>query len=115
MLFSLFFVLVGCSDDDILKTEGTAIIYSYIKLLKDIYRELNLSLSMTEMNYVTEHFKDIELSDNNFSEIQKSIDKMKAYRSLSEVSQEMQDLLKKYDNVSLPKSKEKKNKLNKTA
>ena len=97
------------------KTEGTAIIDSYIKLLKDIYGELNLSLSMTEMNYVTEHFKDIELSDNNFSEIQKSIDKMKAYRSLSEVSQEMQDLLKKYDNVSLPKSKEKKNKLNKTA
>lgn len=96
------------------KTEGTTIIDSYIKLLKDIYGELNLSLSMTEMNYVTEQFKDIELNDNNFREIQKSIDKMKAYRSLSEVSQEMQDLLKKYDNVSLPKSKEKKNKLNKT-
>ena len=85
------------------KEESISILDSYIKLLKDIYGELRISLSMAEMNYATQQFKDIELSETNLESLSKQIDKMKAYRSLGEVSQELQELLKKYDSGKVEK------------
>ena len=88
------------------KEESVSIIDSYIVLLKDIYAELRISLSMIEMNYAVEQFKDIELSESNLESLSKQIDKMKAYRSLGEVSQELKDLLKKYDGGKISKTKD---------
>ena len=68
-----------------------------LKLLEQIKNELEIIYTALDVNIVSESFKDIELASDSLDEIQKEIDKMQAYRSLSDISNDLEDLMKKYD------------------
>lgn len=68
-----------------------------LSLLKSIEIELKISYSALDVNVITESFKDIEIESTSLQSLQREVDKIKAYRSLSEISVEIEDLMKKYD------------------
>lgn len=68
-----------------------------LKILEQIKNELEISLTAVDINIISQSFKDVEIQEDSVSDLQKELDKMKAYRSLSDISFELEDLMKKYD------------------
>lgn len=79
------------------KSENYISIKKTLKLLEQIKKELEIIYTSLDINIVSESFKNIELESSSIVDIQEEIDKMQAYRSLSEISNELEDLMKKYD------------------
>lgn len=68
-----------------------------IQSLKMIYSELYRSYDVVVLNNVIGELSDIEINAADYDKLQTQIDKFEAYRSLSDISNELKNLMKKYD------------------
>lgn len=70
---------------------------SNINLLNNLKAELVNSLNSVVLSSTLKDLKDVEVEQESFDEIQKSLDKFQAYRSLNDMSKDLKELVKKYD------------------
>lgn len=67
-----------------------------ITLLRQIYAELYRSFDILLVNESIDNIKNVEVSESNIVNLERKIHEFEAYRSLSDVSMELDNLVKKY-------------------